>query len=263
VLSDSDTAAAPPVAVVNETLATREFGDENPIGRRILAPRLVPGKTELGPDVAWEIVGVIAGEKVTGPGDEIRAGMYVSNQQSPTYGVNLVVRSEMASALVPGAVRSAVDRVNRNQALSDVRTLEQIVHDSMLGNRVVSLFFTVFASLALLLAAMGIYGVMAYTAAQRTHEMGIRAALGASAGRLRALIVESGMRLTLIGLAIGLAGTLAAARVISSMLYGVGAHDPLTLSVVAAVLCGVAALACFVPAWRITKADPMEALRER
>jgi len=263
VLSDSDTAGAPPVAVINETMATREFGDENPIGRRILAPRLVPGKTALGPDVPWEIVGVIAGEKVTGPGDVISAGMYVSNQQSPTYGVNLVVRADMASSLVPGAVRSAVDRVNRNQALSDVRTLEQIVHDSMLGNRVVSLFFTVFASMALLLAAMGIYGVMAYTAAQRTHEMGIRAALGASAGRLRALIVQSGMRIVLIGLAIGFAGTFAAARVISSLLYGVAALDPLTLAVVAAVLCGVAAIACFLPAWRITNADPMEALRER
>ena len=131
----------------------------------------------------------------------------------------------------------------------------------MLGNRVMSMLFTVFASIALLLAAVGIYGVISYTTAQRTHEMGIRAALGASAGNLRRLIFKDGMRLTLIGLAIGLAGTFAATRVMSSMLYGVGADDPLTIAVVAAVLSAVAGLACFLPAWRITKVDPMEALR--
>jgi putative ABC transport system permease protein len=115
--------------------------------------------------------------------------------------------------------------------------------------------------MALLLAAVGIYGVVSYTAAQRTHELGIRAALGASAGNLRKLIFQGGMRLTVIGLLIGLVGTDAATRVTSSMLYGVGNDDPLTISAVAAVLFGVAGLACFVPAWRITKADPMEALR--
>ena len=131
----------------------------------------------------------------------------------------------------------------------------------MLANRVTSTLLTVFAAIALLLAALGIYGVIAYTAAQRTHEMGIRAALGASAGNLRMLVFLGGMRLTVIGLAIGFAGTFAATRVMSSMLYGVGADDPLTIAVVAAVLSGVAGLACFLPAWRITRADPMEALR--
>jgi putative ABC transport system permease protein len=114
-----------------------------------------------------------------------------------------------------------------------------------------------------LLAAVGIYGVVSYTTAQRTHELGIRAALGASAGNLRKLIFQGGMRLTLIGLLIGLAGTDAATRVMSSMLYGVGNDDPLTFAVVAAVLSGVSGLACFLPAWRIAKADPMEALRYR
>jgi ABC-type antimicrobial peptide transport system permease subunit len=112
-----------------------------------------------------------------------------------------------------------------------------------------------------LLAAVGIYGVISYTAAQRTHEMGIRAALGASAGNLRTLILLGGIRLTLIGLAIGFAGTFVTTDVVSSMVYGVGIYDPLTIAVVATVLFGVAALACFLPAWRITKADPMEALR--
>lgn len=260
-LSDRDTAGAPPVAVINETLARREFPDEDPIGHQILAREIVPGKSELGQEIAWEIVGIIAGEKITGIGDEISAGMYVSNQQSPTYGIDLIVRAGVPPQSLQRAVRSAVDNVNRDQALSDVRTLEEVVNQSMLGNRVVGTLLTAFASIALLLAAVGIYGVISYTAAQRTRELGIRAALGASADNLRTLVLLGGMRLTLIGLAIGLSATFAAARVLSSMLYGVGAHDPLTIAAVAAVLVGVAGLACFLPAWRIAKVDPMEALR--
>ena len=261
VLSDTDMAGAPPVALINETLAKREFPDENPIGRRLVVREIVPGKTEFGQEIAWEIVGVIAGEKITGLGDEISAGMYVSNQQNPTYGINLIVRAGIPPQSLQTAVRSAIDSVNKDQALSDVRTLEQIVDQSMLANRVTSTILAVFASIALLLAAVGIYGVVSYTAAQRIHEMGIRAALGASAGNLRRLIFQQGMQLTLIGLSIGLAGTFAATRVMSSMLYGVGADDPLTIGVVAVVLFGVAGLACFLPAWRMTQADPMEALR--
>ena len=133
VLSDNDTAGAPPVALINETLARREFPDEDPIGRRILVREIVPGKTEFGQQIAWEIVGVIAGEKITGLGDEISAGMYVSNQQSPTYGINLIVQAGVPPQSLQKAVRSAVDRVNRDQALGDVRTLEQIVDQSMLA----------------------------------------------------------------------------------------------------------------------------------
>jgi putative ABC transport system permease protein len=261
VLNDHDTAGAPPVALINDTLAAREFPDEDPIGRRILVQEIVPGRTELGREIGWEIVGVIAGEKITGLGDEVSAGMYVSNQQSPTYSVNLIVRADTPASSLQRAVRSAVERVNNDQALSDVRTLEQVVNQSMLANRVVSQIFTVFASIALLLAVVGIYGVMSYTAAERTREMGIRAALGASAGNIRSLIFRSGMRLALIGLAIGLAGTLAATRVMSSMLYGVGPNDPLTIAVVAGMLSVVAGLACFVPARRIAKVDPMDVLR--
>jgi len=261
VLRDNDTAGAPPAAVINEALAKRDFPDENPIGRRILVREIVPGKTELGHEIAWQIVGVIASEKITGLGDAISAGMYVSTGQSPTYGVNLIVRAAMPPQSLQRAVRSAIDGVNRDQALSDVRTLEQILDQSMLGNRVTGTLLAVFAAIALLLAAMGIYGVVAYTVARRTHEMGIRAALGASPRNLRNLIVKEGMRLGLIGVVIGLAGMDAATRLMSSMLYGVGNDDPLTIAVVAAVLLGVAALACLVPAWRVTKADPMEALR--
>jgi len=260
-LSDHDNIGAAPVVLINETLAKREFPEESPIGRRLLMRELVPGKTELGPEIAWEVVGVVANEKVTGLGDDVRAGVYVSNEQSPTYNINLVVRTDKPPRVLQGAIRSAVDGVNRNQALSDVRTLEQIVRHSLLGNRVMSLLFSVFASIALLLAAMGVYGVISYTAAQRTREMAIRSALGASAGSLRMLVFREGMLLTAVGLAIGLAGTFAMTRVMSSILYGVGANDPLTFAVVAAVLTAIAGLACFLPARRIAKVDPMEVLR--
>jgi putative ABC transport system permease protein len=261
VLSDDDTMGAPPVALINETLAMREFPDENPLGRRILAREIELGRNEFGDEIAWEIVGVIAGEKITGLGDEISSGIYVSTRQSPTYRINLVVRTDVPPLSLQRAIRAAVDSVNRDQALSDIRTLEQIVDRSVLANRFVSTLLTAFSLIALLLAAIGIYGVTSFSAAQRTHEMGIRAALGASAANLRTLIFLGGMRLTLLGLAIGLTGTFAVTRVMAFMLYGVGAHDPLTIAVVAAVLSGVAGLGCYVPARRITKADPMEALR--
>ena len=263
VLTDGDTAGAPPVALINETLAKREFPDQGPIGRRIVAQEIVPGRTELGRRIEWEIVGVIAGEKITGLGDEISAGMYVSNQQSPTYGINLIVRTDVPPLPLQRAIRSALGRVNKDQALSDVRTLDQIVGQSMMGNRVMSVFFTVFASIALLLAAVGLYAVISYTTAQRTHEMAIRAALGASAGNLRRLVVQSGMGLTSIGLAAGVAGTWVTTNVMSSMLYGVDARDPVTIAVVAAVLSAAAGLACFMPASRITRVDPMDVLRHQ
>jgi putative ABC transport system permease protein len=262
-LNDSDTAGGPPVALINKTLATREFPGEDPIGRRIVVREIVPGKTDFGQPIAWEIVGVTAGEKITGLGDETSAGMYVSNQQSPTYGINLIVRAEVPPQSLQKTVRSAIAAVNKDQALSDVRTLEDIVNQSMLANRVTGTILAAFASIALLLAAVGIYGVVSYTTAQRTHEMGIRAALGASGWNLRRLIFKGGMQLTLVGFFIGLVATDAATSVMSSMLYGVGSDDPLTMGVVAAVLASVAGLACFLPAWRLTKADPMEALRHR
>ena len=261
VLGDQDKAGATRVVVINETMAAREFPGESPLGRRLAMRELVPGRTRLGPEIAWEIVGVIVGEKITGIGDPIGAGMYVSNEQSPTYSVNLVVRGHVAPEFLMTPVRAAVSAINRNQALGDLRPLTEIVEQSMVGNRVMSRLFALFASVALTLAALGIYAVVSYAAAQRTHEMGIRAALGASPRHLRALVLMDGVRLTMAGLGIGLAGTLAATRLMSSMLYGIGANDPLTITAVAAVLGTIAALASFIPAWRITNVDPIEALR--
>jgi putative ABC transport system permease protein len=260
-LTDKDRAGGPPAAVINETLARREFAGENPIGHRILVQEVAPGKTQLGETIAWEIVGVVAGEKINGLGDEVSAGMYVSNQQSPTYAINLIVRADVAPLSLQKAIRSALDRVNPDQALSEIRTLEQIVGASMLGNRVSSTVLAGFATIALLLAVLGIYGVTAYSAARRTHEMGIRAALGATAGNLRKLILLGGMRLTAIGLAIGLGGTFVTTDALSAMVYGVGVYDAPTIAAVAAVISAAAGLACFFAARRIARIEPAEAVR--
>jgi putative ABC transport system permease protein len=260
-LSETDTAGAPPVAVINETFAKREFPDAEPLGQRLLVQQIIPGQTGLGEEIGWEIVGVIADEKIGGLDDTGSGGLYVSYRQSPSYGMRLAVRAAIDAAGLQSVVRSAIDSVNKDQALSAVQTLEQIERDSMFAERVQSILYGIFATIALLLAALGIYGVISYSVAQRTHEMGIRAALGASGVTLRQLVFRGGMRLALLGLAVGFVGSLAVTRVMTSLLSGVSPRDPVTLAGVAVVLAVVAAVACFIPAQRVTRVAPNTALR--
>jgi putative ABC transport system permease protein len=260
-LSETDTAGTSPVAVINETFAKREFADVDPIGQRMLVQQIIPGQTGLGEDIGWEIAGVIADEKIGGLDDTGSGGMYVSYRQSPTYGLSLVVRGSIDAASLQRAVRAAIDTVNKDQALSRVRTLEQIEDESMSAQRIQSILYGVFATIALLLAAVGIYGVISYSVAQRTHEMGIRAALGASGATLRQFVFRGGMLLASIGLVVGFVGALALTRVMTSILSGVSPRDPLTLAAVAVVLAIVAAVACFIPAQRATRVAPNIALR--
>jgi putative ABC transport system permease protein len=260
-LSDRDVKGGPPSMVMNTRLAARYFKDKNPIGERILVQEIVPGKTELGPEIAWEVVGVVADEKISGLNDETSAGVYVSNDQSPVYGLNLVVRANLDPLTLQKSVTQAIHSVNKNQVVNDVRTLEQIKSSTLLGNRLQAGLLLTFATVALLLAAIGIYGVMSYSVAQRSHEMGIRAALGASAGSLQKLVFTRAIMLTVIGLVIGIGGSLGLTRLMETILYGVGARDPMTMILVGAILAVVAMLACHAPARCATKADPMVALR--
>jgi putative ABC transport system permease protein len=260
-LEATDLAGSPPVMVVNETLAKRDFPETSAIGQRILVQQIVPGKTELGSEIAWEIVGVIKDEKLSALNEPGAAAMYVSMEQSPVYFIGLLARASVEPQTLEKAVRAAIASVNKDQAIADVRTLEQITDQSLVANRIQTTLLAVFAGMALLLAAVGIYGVMAYAVTQRTHELGIRAALGASAGSLQQLVFRSGMVLAAIGLAIGLVASLLISRVLDALLFGVGARDPLTIVAVALVLGVVAAAACFVPARRATKIAPIVALR--
>ena len=260
-LNDQDKAGAPPVTVINETLAKREFATEDPIGRHIVVQQIVPGQTQLGTEISWEIVGVITDEKMNGLTDTTSGGMYVTMEQSPVYFMSLVVRAAIEPRSLEAGVRRAIAGVNPDQALNEVRTLEEITDQSLVANRIQSLLLGIFAGVALLLAAIGIYGVIAYAVTQRTHELGIRAALGASGMQLRGLVFRSGMRLAIAGLVLGLVGALALGQLLSTLLYGVGGRDPLTLAVVTVALAAIAAAACFLPARRATKVNPIVALR--
>jgi putative ABC transport system permease protein len=260
-LEESDRAGTAPVMLINQTMAEREFAGEDPIGQHILVQEIVPGAQQLGDEIPWEIVGVIADEKISGLDDTFSGGMYVSNAQSPTYGVSLLVRTGLDPQSLEPAVRNAIESVNPDQAMSQVRTLEQIQSESVFGERILSILFGSFAALALLLASIGIYGVIAYSVSQRTQELGVRSALGASASNLRTLVFLGGMQLAAVGLVIGVVGALALARVMSAFVFDISVYDPLTLVAVLLVLASVAAVACFIPARRATRIDPMAALR--
>jgi putative ABC transport system permease protein len=260
--TDRDLKASAPVAVINQTMANQFFKDQDPIGQRVLIQEIVPGSPALGPEIPWEVVGVIADERTASLEGTTRPGVYVPFEQSPSPSVGAVVRGSADAEALSRAITQAVHAVDRNQVVSDVRTLDQIKDESAASNRLRTTLIAVFAGLALLLAAVGIFGVISYTVAQRTHEIGVRAALGASTTALLRLVLTSGIVLAASGLAVGLAGALALTRLLASLLVGVSAQDPLTLGVSAAVLAAVALLACYIPARRAARLDPLAALRE-
>ncbi|WP_321470919.1 ABC transporter permease [uncultured Paludibaculum sp.] len=261
-LTGGDIKGAPPVTVINETMARKYFANEEPVGQRILIQEIVPGKTALGPEIPWEVVGVVKDEKV-GNLDETRdnPGMYVSNEQSPVFFEALVVRAAMDPLRLQKAITDAVHQVDKDQALTDMKTLEQIKTESMASNRLNSIMLGGFAAVALLLSAIGIYGVISYSVVQRTHEIGIRAAMGARTGDVIGLILKRGVVMAAAGLVIGFLGALALTRLLTTLLFGVSARDPMTIASVGGILAAVALLASYVPARRAAKVDPMICLR--
>jgi putative ABC transport system permease protein len=228
----------------------------------VLVQEIVPGKPQLGPEIPWEVVGVIADERTSSLEGTNRAGMYVPIEQSPSAFINLIVRAGVEPRSLTRAIGEAVHGLDKNQAVTDVRTLDQMKTESTASTRLRTTLLAVFAGLALLLSAVGIYGVISYTVAQRTHEIGVRAALGASTGALLGMVVRSGMLLAGVGLVLGVGGALALTRLLGTLLFGVGARDPWTLGGAAILLASVAFLACYVPARRAARVDPLVALRE-
>jgi putative ABC transport system permease protein len=173
----------------------------------------------------------------------------------------LNIRASVNPLTLQQPITAAIRSVNKDQAISDIRSVDQIRDQSMGGRRLVSVLLGTFATVALVLAGLGIYGVISYNVAQRTREMGIRAALGATERSLLRLILDRGVRLTLVGLAIGTGGAIALTRLMATLLFGVGARDPLTMVSVGVILAGVAIIASYVPARRATRVDPVVALR--
>ena len=261
-LNEHDVAGAAPVTVINETMWRKYLPNQDPIGKRILIQQIIPGKTQLGPEVAWEIVGVVADERVTDLDTKRdNPGVYMTNDQSPVYFGGVVVRASLNPALLQNALRNAVYQVNKEQPLTDIKTLDQLKSESMTSDRLRSILLAIFAAVALSLSAIGIYGVVSYSVAQRTNEIGIRAALGASSGNLLALVMRGGMGMLLAGLVLGFAGSLAFARAVAAQLFNLPAWDAPTLASVASLLAIITVLACYVPARRACRVDPMVALR--
>jgi putative ABC transport system permease protein len=253
----NDNVNTPPVVIVTAEFAQRFLSGENPIGKRIRM--LYPWA---GPQVPWrEIVGVAGDIKASGLHTAAKPEIYLAHAQEPFNEMYVAVKTDVDPHSLINAVRAEVTALHKAQPIYDVRTLDERLSASLTQQRFSMLLLTLFALLALILTAVGLYGVMAYTVTQRTQEIGIRVALGAQARDVLKLILKQGMRLALIGLTFGLAGAFALMRLLGGLLFGVSAHDPLTFSVIAVLLIVVALLACWVPAWRATKVSPTVALR--
>ena len=262
-LADTDRHGAPPVAVINQTVARKYFGGVNPIGQRLLIQEIVPGKTQLGDEIPWEIVGVVADEAVGSLDDkpEDNPGLYVSNEQSPNYYMGVVIRGAMDTALLREPIKRAVREISPEQVLPEMKTLDAIKSESMGDNRFRALLLATFAGVSLMLSAIGIYGVISYSVTQRTREIGIRNALGASRSDVVRLVLRHAMGLSVLGLLLGVAGSFGLTQLLKNLLFGIDERDPVTLVTVFLLLGLVALVACLLPARRATKVDPMIALR--
>jgi putative ABC transport system permease protein len=254
VFTNQDTANSPDVMVVSDAFAKVYFPNEDPIGRRIIFD---------GPDkTPFEIIGVVADIKRNGLDNEVQPELYVSHLQRPERRLNLVIRTETRDASqLAQAARAEVRAFDQDQIIWRVRTLEELLGTSVAPRRFNMLLLGIFAGVALVLAAIGLYGVMSYSVSWRTHEIGIRMALGAKGADVLRLVVKQGMSMTLIGVALGLIGAFLLSRVMAGLLFGVSATDPLTFAGVSIVLLAVALLACLIPARRATRVNPIVALR--
>ncbi len=253
---ERDTADSTPVAIIDDALAQKYWPGEDPVGKRITFQRDPQGNP------VWrEIVGIVGHVKHTDLEGESRAQYYIPHQQIPQPGMAVVVRTSGDPNALAGMVRGAVKNADKDLPVFRLRTMDQFVADSMAQRRFAVLLVGIFAGLAMLLSAVGLYGVMAYSVTQRTHELGVRMALGARRSAVLKLVVGQGMVLAGAGLGIGVVGALALSRLMKTLLFGVSATDPLIFAAIAGALAAVALVACLFPARRATKVDPMAALR--
>ena len=249
----------PGVVLINESFARHYFPDENPLGQRM---KLGPSRIWRGERLtSFEIVGIVRDVKLAGLDAPSEPAYYVPAGQTPLEDMTLLVRTTTDPLSIVGAVRQAVWSIDPNQPISNVSTLEKVVDDSIAQRRLNMLLMGLFGGLALLLSAVGIYGLLSHAVTQRTQEMGIRMALGAQVGDVLKLVLKQGMILALVGEVIGLVAAFALTRLIRGLLFGVTPNDAMTFVAVLGVLTFVALLACYIPARRATKVDPLIALR--
>ncbi len=253
VFSESDDPQAPNVLLINKAMADRYFPDEDPIGKRIV----------LGiNNFTGQIVGIVGDVKHVGLDADVNHEVYLPYSQAPFWtDMTLLVRTAGDPMSVAGAMRKELGTLDKQVTIGKVRTMDMIAAESVAQPRFRTLLLGLFGVSALLLAAVGIYGVMSYAVTQRTREIGIRMALGAQVGDVRKLVIRNGMTLALSGVAIGLAGAFGLTRLMTNLLFGISATDAPTFAAISAGLVAVALLACYIPARRATKVDPLVALR--
>jgi putative ABC transport system permease protein len=250
----------PGVAIVNESFAKHYFPNEQALGRRLKPGP--PGRIWRGQKLtSFEIIGIARDVKLAGLDAPSEPAYYIPASQSPLQDMTLLVRTTTDPLSIVGAVRQTVLSIDPNLPISNIKTLERVVDDSIAQRRLNMLLMGLFGGLALLLSAVGIYGLLSHAVTQRTQEMGIRMALGAQVSDVLKLVLRQGMTLAIVGEAIGLVGAFALTRLMRGLLFGVTPNDATTFVVVAGVLAVVALLACYVPARRATKVDPLIALR--
>jgi putative ABC transport system permease protein len=252
--ADQDNANAPRVIIVTESLARKYFPDGNVVGKRLNLNN--PEKP------VWrEIIGVAADVKQFGLNRASPVALYLHQDQSPSGFVTLAARTSGDPIRLVGEIRSQVWALDKDLAVSNVATMNQVIASTVTTPRITLFLIAAFAIAALLLAAVGLYGVVSYTAAQRTSEIGIRMALGAAQRDVLKMIVGQGMMLAVVGVVIGLAAAVALTRLMSSLLFGISATDPIIFAAISVVLVGVALVASYIPALRASKVDPVIALR--
>ena len=263
--SESDTPDSPRVVIVDERLARRFWRDQDPVGRRMFKPNTPEDFTKPGPNARWyTVVGVVSEVRMSGLIEtEDRPGAYYfPASQDPSRFLTLTIRTAGEPLAIVPAIRRELAAIDRELPLYGVMTMQQRVSESLIDRRTPMILAAAFAGLALFLAAVGIYGVLAYQVSQRTKEIGIRMALGSDAGSIFRLMISEGLVLLAAGLAAGLAGAFLIRHALQSQLYGIGAMDPLILTIVSMLLALVTLIACTVPARRAARIDPMIALTE-
>ena len=257
--SEHDDAAAPPVCIVNEELARRYLKGMEPIGAHVRVQAMDPA----GPKpVVREVVGVVHQVKISGPAEKDEPEIYVPITQNPWYGASIAVRTVGEPLAAAPAVKAAIARVDKEQAVTRVRTMDEVAAQSTAQPRFRAQLVGSFGLLALFLAAIGIFGVLAFSVSQRTREFGIRMALGARSADVLRMVAGNGLKIAMTGIAIGLAGAAALTRSIAALLYGVKPADPVAFLAAPLVLALVALAACAAPAWRASRVDPAVALRQ-
>jgi predicted permease len=254
----ADTADSLKVVIIDTTLAEKYFPGQNAVGKRLR----LGGAPGHGPPAPWlEIVGVVGHIQNYGIGEPTRYQSYVPYPQQAPSGFSFVLRTSVQPSTLTSAVRAALREIDPALPVFGVRTMQEVFNSTVATQRVALGLLGVFAGLALLLAAIGLYGVLSYAVTQRTREIGVRMAIGADARAVIKLVVFQGLRLAGLGMAIGLGLGLLAARLMQSQLYQVSAFDPASFAAVALLLLVVGLFACLIPAWRATRVNPVEALR--